>query len=282
MTRHSEMIDRDRVSIETYLDGAGGPPVVILPSYGRDGGADFDDFTASLVGAGHQVLRPQPRGIGRSTGPMVNVTLDALADDVAGVIDRLADEPPVVLGHAFGNFVARGLATNHPEKVAAVILAAASGRTVDPEVNSAPFRAGDTSLSEDERLAALRLAFFAPGHDPSIWLHGWYPDTLALQHASVTGIDVAHYWGAGAAPIYELIAEHDPFHQRQEWNDLRDVYGERVTTTVIEGASHALFPEQPAAVADAVIEFLRTVSRPAHPQPARRSARAHRTAATHR
>jgi len=33
-------------------------------------------------------------------------------------------------------------------------------------------RAGDLSLPDDERLAALRLAFFAPGQDASIWLAG--------------------------------------------------------------------------------------------------------------
>jgi hypothetical protein len=56
--------------------------------------------------------------------------------------------------------------------IAAVILAAASGKTVAPEVNTAPMRAGDLSLPDDERLAALRLAFFAPGQDASIWLAG--------------------------------------------------------------------------------------------------------------
>jgi len=57
------------VSIETYADGGNGPDVVILPSYGRDGGADFDPLTAALAGAGCRVLRPQPRGIAKSAGP---------------------------------------------------------------------------------------------------------------------------------------------------------------------------------------------------------------------
>ena len=35
-----------------------------------------------------------------------------------------------------------------------------------------PFSAGDPALPEEERLATLRLAFFAPGHDASIWLTG--------------------------------------------------------------------------------------------------------------
>lgn len=69
--------------------------------------------------------------------------MEDLADDVAAVIDQLGHAPAVVLGHAFGNWVARVVATSHPDKVAAVILTAASRRSVDPEVNSAPFRAGD-------------------------------------------------------------------------------------------------------------------------------------------
>jgi pimeloyl-ACP methyl ester carboxylesterase len=69
MSRHSEIVTAGTRSIETYVDGAG-PAVVIIPSYGRDGGDDFEPFTNTLVGAGYRVLRPQPRGIGKSTGPM--------------------------------------------------------------------------------------------------------------------------------------------------------------------------------------------------------------------
>jgi pimeloyl-ACP methyl ester carboxylesterase len=261
MDRTSEVVTVGEVTIETYIDGSGGPDVVLLPSYGRDGGDDFDPLTAVLADSGFRVLRPQPRGIARSRGPMTGVTLDDQGDDIARMLDKLGRGPAVILGHAYGNFIARVLATNHPEKVSAVILAAASGHTVTPAVNAAPFRAGDPGLSEDERLAALRLAFFAPGHDPSAWLTGWYPQTLATQHASVTaaGAALKRYWTAGRAPVFEIIAALDPFHRRNEWPDLRSQLGSRVTTTVIEGASHALFPEQPAAVAHAVVGYLKTL-----------------------
>ena len=75
MNRHSEIITTGPVSIETYVDGDGnGPDVVVLPSYGRDGGEDFDPFSAALAEAGYRVLRPQPRGTARSAGPMTGVT----------------------------------------------------------------------------------------------------------------------------------------------------------------------------------------------------------------
>ncbi|SPM27057.1 alpha/beta fold hydrolase [Mycobacterium terramassiliense] len=259
MRRRSEIVTTGAASIETYVDGRG-PAVVIIPSYGRDGAKDFDSLTATLVNAGYRVLRPQPRGIGRSVGPMSDVGFGDMADDIAAVIETLAEQPAVVLGHAFGNFVARATAVHHRDKVAAVILAAAAGKTVAPEVNSAPMRAGDLSLPEAERLAALRLAFFAPGHDPSIWLDGWYPETLAMQVECAREADVDRYLGAGDAPVLEIIAALDPFHRRAEWADLRTRYGERITSTVIGDASHALFPEQPGRVARAIEGYLRVHS----------------------
>ena len=67
--RRSEVIHRNGVTVETYIDGDG-PPFAILPSYGRDGGEDYDNLTARLVEAGWKVLQPQPRGIAGSSGPM--------------------------------------------------------------------------------------------------------------------------------------------------------------------------------------------------------------------
>ena len=139
--RHSDFLREDGIEIETYVDGAG-PVFVILPSYGRDGGADYDDITARLVNAGWKVLRPQPRGIAGSKGPMSGLTLHDLADDVARVIRRLGTGFAVVLGHAFGHMLACVLTTDHPELVKAVILASAQGSHVAREIANAPFVAG--------------------------------------------------------------------------------------------------------------------------------------------
>ena len=152
MNRRGETIAAGASSVETYVDGQG-PAVVIVPSYGRDGGEDSDSLSDAVVDAGYRVLRPQPRGVAGSVGPITGVGFDDMACDIAAVIDAVADGPAVVLGHAFGNFVTRATAVHHPEKVTAVILAAASGKTVAPEINSAPMRAGDLSLPESERLA---------------------------------------------------------------------------------------------------------------------------------
>ena len=123
-----EMVPHGTALIETLVEGEG-PALVMLPSYGRDGGRDFDAFAALVANDGFHVLRPQPRGIGRSSGPL-NACLQDMADDVAEVIRRLANGTAVVLGHAFGNGVARLLATTCGECVKDIILAAAGASSV--------------------------------------------------------------------------------------------------------------------------------------------------------
>ena len=119
--RHSEMVTKGDVTIETYVQGTG-PAIVMLPSTGRDGGEDFDSVAARLQAAGFKVLRPQPRGIAGSVGPMRGVSLHQLGDDVALVIDELGDGRAVIIGHAFGHFVARMTAVDHPAEVRGIVL----------------------------------------------------------------------------------------------------------------------------------------------------------------
>ncbi len=118
MDRDSQIVRRPAVEIETYVDGSG-PALVILPSYGRDGGEDYDDIIARVAQGGWLVLRPRPRGVAGSSGPMTGVTLHDLADDVAAVIRDLGGRRAVLLGHAFGHAVSRMVATNHTDLVVA-------------------------------------------------------------------------------------------------------------------------------------------------------------------
>lgn len=256
-SRRLEKVGTGEIQIVTCVEGKG-PTLVMLPSYGRDGLADFDEVAARIAAGGWRVLRPQPRGAAGSTGPMRGLTLNDLADDVASVIRHFGAAPAVVLGHAFGNFIARVTAVEHPELVGGVILAAATARAKDvaPEINNAPFVAGDLSRSVEERLQTLQLAFFKPGHDPRPWLDGWYPETLAAQHAAVEATDLEPYWACGTAPVLEINARFDPFKPQKLWSDMRDEFGSRVTMVVIDDASHALFPEQSGRVAAAVRDWI--------------------------
>lgn len=253
--RRTELIRYGDVQVEVVVDGAG-PAVVLLPSLARDSD-DYDAVAEGLAAAGFLVLRPKPRGIGRSAGPMTNITLHDLARDIAEVVAKLGGGRAVIVGHAFGNWVARMTAADHPELVRGVVIAAAAAKTYAPELTKAVTSAGNPTLSRDERLAALRFAFFAPGNDPTGWLNGWHPGIRDSQRAAVAAVRQDEWWSGGSVPLLDLQGAEDPFKPEAKRNEMKDEFGQRVTVMVIPHASHALIPEQPQAVVAALVSWIR-------------------------
>jgi pimeloyl-ACP methyl ester carboxylesterase len=255
--RSHELVRYGDIQIDVIAEGTG-PAIVLLPSLARDS-ADYDDVAAGLAAVGFRVLRPQPRGVGESKGPMTNISLHDFARDIAEVIKAQGGGKAVIVGHAYGNWVARMTAADYPDLVRGVVIAAAAAKQYDPKLSQAVTDAGDPQLPDERRLAALRLAFFAPGHDPTVWLKGWHPDIRDSQRAAVAAIKQAEWWSGGSAPLLDLQAAQDPFKPAAKRNEMKDEFGERVTITVIADASHALFPEQPAAVVAALTPWIKTL-----------------------
>jgi pimeloyl-ACP methyl ester carboxylesterase len=248
-------VGRGDVSIEVLIDGDG-PPIVLLPSLGR-GAEDFEVIAATLAAAAFLVLRPQPRGIGASRGPLAGIDLHDYAADVAAVIEAAGAGPAFVAGHAFGNRVARMLATDRPELVRAISLIAANvGRDPSPPHVRAAIRASaDPSLSDDIRIEALRFAFFAPGNDPGAWLCGWHPEVLAAQRIAGDRTSREEDYAGGTAPILYLQPSHDPLAHGDHAREYRRQLGDRVTIVMIPKASHAAIAEQPEFISAALIDY---------------------------
>jgi pimeloyl-ACP methyl ester carboxylesterase len=212
-----------------------------------------------LIALGYRVAAPEPRGIGNSTGPAENISFHDFAADVAAVI-RAEGGRAVVAGHAFGQKVGRTVAMDHQELVRCVIMLAGAGRAIiPPEVRAAIMKSGDLSATEQERIAALKLAFFAPGNDPVAagWLKGWYPDVKKIQLAAEGRTKDDEFIPAGRAPILDMQAEFDTVVPPSARQDLKNELGDRVTIKVIGNAGHALIPEQAEAVAAAMDAYIR-------------------------
>jgi pimeloyl-ACP methyl ester carboxylesterase len=262
------MVDRDDLHMDVHIEVIAqgqGPVIVILPSLGR-GAEDYTVVATLLATDGFRVLRPEPRGIGASTGPMAGLTLHDFAADIAAVIEHEHRGPALVVGHAYGHFVARTLANDRPDLVRGVVLAAASAGkvppgvhepSVSPEVREAIEKSGDLSLPEADRLRYLQLAFFAPGHDPHVWLTGWHPETEKAENAASRATPVDDWFACGTTRILDLQAENDAVAPRKFAGVLKAALGDRVTVVVIPNAGHALVPEQPEAMANAIAAFAR-------------------------
>ena len=260
--RQRNVVEGPAGPLEVHVYGAG-PAVALVASLGR-GAEDFADLGARLASAGFCALALEPRGVGASTSPLEDVTMADLADDVAAVIRALADGRATVAGHAFGNRVARMVATRHAGLVESVVLLACGGLVPPaPEVTTAMVSVFDARLDPAARLDAVARAFFAPGHDPSPWEGGWHPATAAAQAAATAGTPVEDWWTAGSADVLVVQPAADVVAVPENATRLVAELGARARLVTIPDAGHALLPEQPAAVAETMLDWLDRAGTPA-------------------
>jgi pimeloyl-ACP methyl ester carboxylesterase len=259
--RSHVLLPHDGAQIEVIVDGEG-DAVVLLPSSQR-GSDDLDPVAERIATAGYKVLRPQPRGIGKSTGSLENLTLHVLAADVAATIKALGNGRAVVVGHAYGHYVARVTDLDHPALVRGVVMAAAgsASATSAPALPKALDVAADVRQPKAARLAALQLAFFAPGNDPRAWLDGWHPELAKAYRAAAKVPARATWWPVTHAPVLDLQAADDPWRPVDSRQEVVDALGAKASVVVVPNASHALFPEQPHAVAEAIVKWIASLPR---------------------
>jgi pimeloyl-ACP methyl ester carboxylesterase len=236
-----------------------GPHVVLHPSLGR-WARDFDLLTDSLVEAGFHTVAVDPRGVADSTGPLGDVSLRSCADDVVAVIDQLGLGMVHLVGHAFGNRVVRQLASERPDLVQSIVLLGAGGRVHgDDDARLAVGQCFELGLPDAERLEAVHTAFFAPDNDPEVWRDGWFPEAKEAQQRALINADPTQWWLGGSAPMLIVQGLQDRASPPANGRALKSERRAPTELVEINGAGHALLPEQPSAVAAHMIAFLRRV-----------------------
>jgi pimeloyl-ACP methyl ester carboxylesterase len=256
-----EVLD-EGVQLEILVEGDD-PVVALLASANRDV-TDFGQLMSDLRAAGFASLAINLRTISNSTGPSEGLVLHDLADDVAAVVSGRCGRPAHVVGHAFGNTVARATAAYHPDVVASVTLLACGGHDLanDPPPEEWFWHFGrcqQLDLPEEERLQSLQFAFFAPGNDGRAWLDGWWPDRLGLA-SILDRSDPLEWWDAGSAPMLIMQPIDDVIGPPRVGRELSAALGERARYVEIEKCGHAILPEQPSVVAGHLVHFLNDIS----------------------
>jgi len=246
------------VTVETVIRGSG-ETIVLIP--GR--GLSVDSFSelARLLGkAGYRTIAINPRGIEGSAGPLEKLTLKDYAGDVAAVVQALNIARVHVLGHAYGNRVARTLAVERPDLVQSVILLAAGGRVgAKPEAIKASEKLDSGNLTREEKIEATRVIYFASKSDPTPWvdLKAWTAASQA-QLEALRATPSKTWWSGGTAPMLVVQGLEDKIAPPENGRALRDEFGKRVTLVELPNAGHALVIEQPKAIAKAIREFLKS------------------------
>lgn len=235
------------------------PLLVMFPSAGREA-SDFNELADTLYEAGYPLALIQPPHIDGAVPSVARPTLFQLAQDCRHVCADWPETQRIIfIGHAFGNRVARASATLYDDQTAGVVLIAAGAeRPVPKAANDALIRAFDPTLLIGERKEAVRYAFFADGNDiPDYWLRGWHSKTAQLQGATRQNSPPEDWRAGGTAPMLVIAGLQDRVAPPEDTIDLleRDYPG-RVTGVRLDGAGHALLPEKPGEIANAILAWL--------------------------
>ncbi|WP_173924411.1 alpha/beta fold hydrolase [Agromyces sp. Marseille-P2726] len=259
-------LDRPGATLRfAVLDGPAQPIVLV-----HGAGMDHTMFQAQASGlrqAGHQVVIYDQRGHGASgLASGTRFTASAAIDDLAALLDHLALEGPVLIGHSLGGNVAQALVRRDPRRAGALIV-------IDSTWNTGP-------LSRGERLA-LRLAAPALALVPASRLPGLLarasaatPDGIAATEAVFARMPKRTFLDVWRATV--AFVDPDPDYRvpiplgliRGELDRTGNIStampawarAEGVHEQVIANAGHVVTLDAPDAVTGALLEILEAVS----------------------
>jgi pimeloyl-ACP methyl ester carboxylesterase len=244
-------------TLECTLRGSGAP-VVLLANAGCSTGY-FDHLASVLVTGGFQTISINMRGVGGSRGSIDGATLHDLAGDVAGVIKAIGCGPVHLIGHAFGNRIARCLAVDQPPLVRSVTLLAAGGLIVPSTPLGTGFRnATQARMNGSDCVTSLGARWLSPASDPEVLeqVECW-PAVHVAHLATSRNVPLEYWWSAGTSPLLVIQGLDDEAAPPGNGHALREQLVERVRIVDLPHAGHFLLLEQPEAVARAVSEFLK-------------------------
>jgi 3-oxoadipate enol-lactonase len=257
-----------------YYETAGdGQPLVLIHAGVADAGMwdeQVEDFARR-----YRVIRYDVRGFGRSESEPVAFSE---RDDLLALLDRLGVERAIVLGLSRGGTLAVDFTLEHPERVAAVIAAAAglSGYQHPPEqarpVETEAFTAMDEAYErgDDARLVELELQVWVDGPGQPA---GRAPQAVRERVQAMEERNVA-LSRRGAEPQPQPLAPPAVGRLAEIRVPALVVYGDLDTTAILaiaerlatgipgarrvvfEGAAHMLNMEQPERFNRTVLEFL--------------------------
>lgn len=104
-----------------YWRTGGDKPVLIMAHGSSDNGLCWTNLAKELTDD-YDIILPDARGHGLSDPPSRSDPADAQADDIAGLIEELKLDKPIVMGHSMGSSAAAWFAAKYPDVPRAVIL----------------------------------------------------------------------------------------------------------------------------------------------------------------
>ena len=120
MTWHEADVGANGIRIHYARTGRDKPPVILAHGVGDDG-LCFTRVAKELEGT-YDVIMPDARGHGRTTGGVGDYSTDARVADMVGFIEALDLTRPALGGHSMGADTGLHLAASRPDLVSRLVL----------------------------------------------------------------------------------------------------------------------------------------------------------------
>ncbi len=253
-------------------------PLLLIPGLGMD--HSYYKLVTPLLAKHFAVYAIDPRGIGKSTKSPPPYTVEAWADDFSNVIDALGFGPIHVLGSSLGGAMALALAVRHQPQVKSLIVV--GGFSELDRATELNFR---LRLRLIERLGlgdevadymglwtltrkfintdagyALMRANQANIRNNSAELYRSFVESLLLWGRCQPGQENEPKFTAQLPKISvpTLVVTSDNDHLIPA--ELSELIAEKIKTaklTILPGAGHIPFMEQPEKAVEVVVDFLK-------------------------
>lgn len=262
-----------RDGVQLYVESHGdGVPILFSCGYSTTR-ENFRPQVAPLVAAGYRVLLWDYRGHGESDAPEDPdaYSLDIVLDDLGHVLDWGAkNEKAVLAGFSFGGAASLHFTLRHPERVRSLVLIDTGPGFKNPEAQKG-------WLAQVEKIATnletKGIQSFVESRAAATAI-GRRPELPAAQHAAqaiakMSARGVANFGRRVSGPIpgcidelasittpaLVVVGEEDEAYLRAA-----DVMAARLPNAqkvVIPRAGHVVSIEEPEALNDAILQFLR-------------------------
>lgn len=213
------------------------------------------------------------RGHGESSKPLGPYTTDAFVADLASAMDQLGVGKAVVYGHSMGSVVAQSFATQHPQRVAGLVLEGAfPGLKGNPAVDGFyegeiagltdpidPTFAREFQLSTICRPLPTEFIDLISRESQKLPARAWKQILQDMMQIDTTA-DLARL----KVPALLLWGDRDTFVLRSDQNRLNAAL-KGSTLVVFEGTGHDPHWEEPGRTAELVAVFIQRHLAPAGP-----------------
>jgi pimeloyl-ACP methyl ester carboxylesterase len=207
---------------------------------------------------GMRVLAPDLPGHGRSDGPAL-MTIEAIADWLAGVLDACGVDTASVVGHSMGGLAAMSLAIHHPSRVRSLALLGVSVPMPVTEKLLIAAKHNDVSATDMANGWSHSVRGRLGGNpNPGFWILGGGARLIARSSPGV------HYADLSACnafqcdpttigvPTLVIAGDADQMTPARRGREVAAAIPNARLLT-LAGCGHAMLSEQPNQVLDALI-----------------------------